>query len=476
MDDSMDKPTTVTTIHGNRYCLTRELGRGGQGTVYAVEGDRFAVKIVHDRSDRARDRLRDQLAMVSRLPLEDLAVARPIEQLRPPHVGYVMELFTGMVPLRDLLRPSSSTSVPKISPAHWYLATGGLRRRLRLLARLAELFAELHGRGLIFVDPSPHNVFVSADASQLEVRLIDMDNVRSSSAVGCTLYTPGYGAPEFVRETGLANTLSDAHAFAVMAFETLTLVHPLIGDLVRDGEPELEELAFAGKLAWIDHEHDATNRSSDGIPRAVVLSRTLLDNFRSAFEGGLDRPTDRPGLARWVEHLDRAADRTVSCPSCRGSYYYDRARCPWCGVARPAFVVAVALIWDPQRLRNAGSGTLELEAGILREPDGKLRVVDAVAISMHESVWLTERVTGGTRSSTPRLRVEVTGERLRLEARASDESWRLVSADAKQARAFADQPIELALRGGSSGWLVHTGPNDRLHRVIRFDLRPEANP
>ena len=39
------------------------------------------------------------------------------------------------------------------------------------------------------------------------------------------------------------NTLTDAHAFAVIAFQTLCLIHPLMGDLVLDGEPELEEKA-----------------------------------------------------------------------------------------------------------------------------------------------------------------------------------------------------------------------------------------
>src|SRR5262249_50624883 len=153
-------------------------------------------------------------AMVGRLPLEDLAVARPIEHLRSPDVGYVMELFTGMVPLRSLLRPPKDVD----SVVRWYFATGGLRRRLRLLARAAEVFAELHGRGLVYVDPSPDNVFVSDTVDVSEVRLIDTDNLRTSTTPGRTLYTPGYGAPEIVSETGAPNSLSDAYSFSLVAF------------------------------------------------------------------------------------------------------------------------------------------------------------------------------------------------------------------------------------------------------------------
>src|SRR5438093_10224814 len=101
----MTAQRTVTSIHGNRYRLGRELGRGGQGTVFAVEGGRLAVKLLRDRSPRMQEQLRDQLARVGRLPLENLPLARPIEQLRAPDVGYVMELFTGMVQLQSLLRP-----------------------------------------------------------------------------------------------------------------------------------------------------------------------------------------------------------------------------------------------------------------------------------------------------------------------------------------------------------------------------------
>ena len=90
----VSRPDTVTSAHGTRYHLGRELGRGGEGAVFAVDGGRLAVKLLRDRSPRSRDRLRDRLAMVGRLPLEGLAVARPLEQLRPPHTGYLMELFT----------------------------------------------------------------------------------------------------------------------------------------------------------------------------------------------------------------------------------------------------------------------------------------------------------------------------------------------------------------------------------------------
>jgi eukaryotic-like serine/threonine-protein kinase len=68
---------TVTTIQGKRYRLARELGRGGQGAVFAVQGGRLAVKLFDARSGMQQERLRDQLAMVGRFPLAGLPLARP---------------------------------------------------------------------------------------------------------------------------------------------------------------------------------------------------------------------------------------------------------------------------------------------------------------------------------------------------------------------------------------------------------------
>lgn len=463
----MSKLDAVTSINGNRYRLGRELGRGGQGAVFAVEGDRMAVKLLRNQSSKARESLRDQLAMVGRLPLEGLAIARPIEQLRSPHVGYVMELFTGMTPIQSLLRPPKGTK----SIVEWYFQGGGLRRRLRLLARTAEVLSELHGRGLVYVDPSPNNVFVSEQSNACEVRLIDTDNLHPATAVGQPLCTPGYGAPEIVPETGVPSSLSDSHAFAVIAFEALVLAHPLLGDLVNEGEPEMEEQAFAGCLPWIDAADDDSNRSSDGIPRDIVLSRRLQADFSRTFGPGLSAPHKRPGLAQWAEHLHQAADRTVTCPECSGSYFYNRNVCPWCDASRPGFVIAAVLLWDPQRLRGNGGGELNAEPGIVREPSGMERFVDALVVSANQSVELTERLTHGTSGSTPKLRVEFTGGRLTIEP-LDGEQWRLTSFDGRQEHLMKG-PVALTIKAGRGQWMVHARSDERLHRVVRFDLRQE---
>lgn len=458
-------PRQVTDINGVRYSLLRQLGRGGQGAVYEVDGGRLAAKIVFDSSAARRERLRNQLTQVKRLSLADLEIARPIEMLREPVLGYVMELLTGMQPLKAL------GAVPKeeSSPAAWYLAGGGLRRRLQLLARSADALAALHGKGLVYSDPSPHNIFVSESPAATEVRFIDADNIHYASVAGVpAVYTPGYGAPELVRCTSGVNSLTDAHAFSVLAFQTLSLAHPLIGDAVNDGPPEREEEALGGRLPWIDHPTDETNRASYGIPRPNVLSRKLLDLAERAFGAGLRDAAKRPGVSEWAECLHGAADATLSCASCKGTYYFTEKLCPWCDEPRPAFATAAFNLWDP----SVGAG-----GELLQKPLGDRRraVVAAVlGLTDGETVSVTQRIAhgrDGAAGARPVIELQLSGTRLSLRS-VDGGRYRLSSPSGGRGAEVTDRVKEIRLEPGVASWRLHLGSPDSLHRVVNFELRP----
>ncbi len=78
----MNKIKSVVDVNGVRYELAELLGRGGQGKVYVVKGGRLAVKIMEGRSQMHRERMRNQLTHVRRLPVAELSLAKPLEMLR----------------------------------------------------------------------------------------------------------------------------------------------------------------------------------------------------------------------------------------------------------------------------------------------------------------------------------------------------------------------------------------------------------
>lgn len=458
---------SVVDQQGVRYTLGKELGRGGQGVVFAVSRRKLAVKLIwsSDQSSARRERLRNQLTLVKRLELRDLPIAAPLEVLRPPELGYVMELITGMLPLSSLCHPPAGLAGERL--LEWYQQGGGLRRRLRLLGRIASALAALHGHGLVYGDPSPHNLFVSASVDAEEIRLLDADNLRYTSVPDeGVFYTPGYGAPELVSRRSGVSTLTDAHALAVMVFQTLALVHPLCGDLVADGEPEMEEQAMAGRLPWIEHETEVQNRSRSGLPREVVLSDRLMDLCQQCFAEGLQDATKRPGVSRWVERLHQASDACLTCPACGWSYYVKLATCPRCDASRPPLLLARIHLWDPQ----AGNG-----GDLLQGPDGRPRTIGFAVATARDPLLLGERLLDGRHGlqETPRVAAELTGSGASV--RALDGcSYELRTAQGGLRR-VESEPVRLTLSPAHAEWRLHVDARDKQHRVVRFELWPEAS-
>lgn len=455
-------PSVVTDTSGSRYELGAVLGRGGQGAVLQVRGRPLAVKLSDAATATARRRVQEAIARVKRLPLAGLHVARPLRALNAPHVGYVMELMTGMQPLSRLSRVPTEAAGDFVP---WYLKTGGLRRRLRLLARAGEVLGGLHARGLSYGDTSPSNVFVSEDLDATETWLIDCDNV-TSGVSRRSVYTPGYAAPELFRSRG-SDSLTDAWSFATIAFQTLCVLHPFIGDEVHDGAPELEERAFRGELPWVD-DPDGTNEASRGLPREMVLTPDLADLAARCFCDSRVNRLQRPGVSSWSEKLHRAADQTLVCPACTGSYYLNSRSCPWCEEPRPGFALASVYLRDPA-LADPTRNPFHL---VCREP-GKPRPIQRLAIAESKSTALSHRILRGTPDGPPLVELTSSRHRLSIHGLAGTE-WVLRHRSGRELP-LAGKTEHLDLSTGRSWWLLPASPST-LHRALSFEWIAAVQP
>lgn len=342
---------------GARHEVTRKVSEGGEGAVYETRNGERAVKVLK-ASEANRATIEARLEAIRSFPLGGLPITQPLALLRPPDIGYVMTLVQDMTQVRELCFPPRGES----DLWKWYLKGGGLRRRLRILARLAHTLLQLHRRGLAFGDLTPKNVMASKLPTRDEIFLIDVDNLTPVSRTDVFVQTRYYAAPEVQRQQGGISTLTDAHAFAVLAYQMLTAAHPLIGDAVDSAGPEMEDEALCGRLPWIGNKLDPRNESREGLhPLAnQLLSKLLHTMFEQAFEKGLVDPLERPGMKDWFERLSTAADRTIACPRCKSTYYFDRKtqRCPYCPEPLPQFAEANVYIHssDPN-MHEAGDKT-----------------------------------------------------------------------------------------------------------------------
>lgn len=347
----------IRTENGRKFKLGKKLGSGGQGTAYLVEGMDLVVKKLHSKNSMQKENLRNKLAAIKRMEISGLPLARPLEMLSAPHVGYVMEFASGMSPLEALIMP------PKENVFAWYQKTGGIKRRIQLLTRIAEVLADLHARQIAFGDLSPRNIFISEDPAFQEVFFIDLDNLCRVTHGDTFIYTPGYGAPEVVTGKKGISTLSDAYSFAVMAFQLLSMVHPLIGDFVNDGEPELEEKAYLGQIPWIHHTEDPVNHCSGGFLRELVTTPKMMQLFDETFCKGLHTSRYRPGMNAWKEVLENALNFLIECSECQQHYFFTKSEseCPFCEASREVPVHYSVRFWENKKtLHEAGSKDSEL--------------------------------------------------------------------------------------------------------------------
>jgi DNA-binding helix-hairpin-helix protein with protein kinase domain len=368
---------------GNLHTLKRLIGKGGQGVVWEAKEGNFAIKLCRPGGTN-RQQLTRKLMALRTLDLGSLPISTPLAVLKDPVVGYVMHLVRGLQPISDLMRYSAKEG---LSPTEWYRTTGGLRWRLHVLSSVAEVLARLHGKGLAYGDPSPANLLIPlSSVDEPNVFLIDADNLRSFSQTGSHfIFTPGYGAPEVVNGQHGISTLSDAHAFAVIAYKVLTTNHPFVGDVVHDGDPDGEENAFAGRLPWIEHTTDDSNRCLRGIQSDKVLSPRLKDLFEQTFEEGLSDPKKRPGMGTWAEALMRAADAVIVCSKCESGFYFKTEACPWCGTSAPVKRMARFQLWDPNGSPSEGCGAF------VKGSDGKDKTTWGVALQDGLPVKLRRR-------------------------------------------------------------------------------------
>ena len=312
----------VGETSGAEYEILKELGRGAQGRVYSIQGGKYAFKQLGKKTSSKAQLLKRKISYIKTRSIKDLPISRPLEQVKGNVLGYIMEMASDMESLEELLKPKGD---------NWWKETGGLKKRLLILVKLSKVLSDLHSRGLVYGDLSPSNIFISEDPNYSEVFLIDCDNITHESKVGEAVYTPGYGAPEIVKQDSGSDTYSDDFSFAIIAYQLLTLNHPFIGDYVNNGEPELEEQAYLGEIPWVNHSEDNLNRTTTGMASLITISSKMMQEFEQTFESGIKNCHKRTTTLKWYETIDSALNFVLQCESCGNYHFFSKKRiCPFC--------------------------------------------------------------------------------------------------------------------------------------------------
>ncbi len=348
----------VVDITGESILLTKEISRGGQGTVYRTDHANLAVKLEFDKQtmDYSHNvKSNDKFNFLRLLPLpENVNITLP-QVILKDYAGYTMSLLDDMESFEsafaysmdfntdysnewlDSIRESNEACANDFSQ---YIVTGGIRRRLEAYYKCAMVMSLLHATGLVYCDLSSNNLFVSKEGTR-EVWLIDADNInfQSITAKNGGYYTPGYAAPEIIRGKG-STFYSDCYSFAISLFWNLTWNHPFMGEMTEEGmdddfADDAQERAYNGTLPWIFDEEDEENHLGDeasGMPVEMVVSPRLMKYFDRTFSSkGKEKRHTRTTMFEWTSVIAETMDNVLRCPECGMDYNADDTNeCPWC--------------------------------------------------------------------------------------------------------------------------------------------------
>jgi len=210
-------------VVADRFEIHERLGEGGMATVHAAldreTGTRVAVKLLRGSADH--DLVRFEREIDALRTIDHPAVVKIVAHgLHEGTLYLVMDLLEGRTLLERFRRGRLS-----------------VREALALGKRLAEGLLAIHGAGFEHRDLTPSNVFLVAkddegtvaNAVLLDFGLSRHTDAKVVTARGAVVGTPGYLAPERVRE-GTSGPQADVFSLGCIVYEALLGAPPFASD------------------------------------------------------------------------------------------------------------------------------------------------------------------------------------------------------------------------------------------------------
>lgn len=312
---------------GKEVRLSRELGRGGEGSVYEVAHDSGIVaKIYHQPVDpEKREKLNCMplLATPELLKVGAWPVGTLFESRGNACRGILLPKIVAHREVHQLYSPiQRKTHFPK---ADWSF--------LVLAARNSAAAMEtVHAAGYVIGDFNQGGVLVSTSGT---VRLIDCDSFQIRhqgktyrSLVGVPDYTPpelqNGNFKDFDRTTH-----HDTFGLAVLVFHILFMGrHPFAGVYKGVGDMPITRAITEGHFAFRRSPQNAVVVKPPHALGIENVGQRVEDLFERAFLKGV---ITRPSASDWRQAMDVLLSGLCQCPEDKAHWYLKTLlSCPWC--------------------------------------------------------------------------------------------------------------------------------------------------
>jgi serine/threonine protein kinase len=300
-------------VIANKYRLERKLGEGGMGSVWAAHhvalDTAVAIKVI--RSDSNRQELAPRLLQEARAAakLGHPAIVRVFDvgQTADGNPFIVMELLEGESLNQRLARELRLSATETV----------------RLLLPIADALRAAHQKGIVHRDIKPDNVFLVADATGVQPKLVDFGIAKLAvrefdsqlTQRGAVVGSPDYMAPEQARGDDDIDRRADVWSFCVLLYETMTGGPPFQGAnynalmraILEDTPPLLTALCAAdtelAEIVQLGLAKDRTNRWQSMQELGEALARWLQKH--GVFEDAAGNSIE----AKWISRRTDGAYR-----------------------------------------------------------------------------------------------------------------------------------------------------------------------
>jgi DNA-binding helix-hairpin-helix protein with protein kinase domain len=342
---------TVYGLDGSSHRLAREIGKGGQGSVWSLDGQPTLVAKFYHNGFSPQDLTKlsamcllksDRLASVAAWPLTLLKESRAGNPQ-----GLLMRRIAGYSSVHQLYGIKSRLKVFPEAQFPFLLAAA---------MNIARSFATIHDAGQIIGDVNHSNLMVSQNAT---VAMIDCDSFQITDGnivFPCPVGVPEFTPPElqglnFAGQT--RTTQHDSFGLSVLIFYMLFLGrHPFMGsydprsDEIRMLDVAIREYRFPYSLP----NDSAESRLPSYVPKLSDYPANVTDLFKRAFTREAF-VRGRPSALEWVSTLSSLSGAMTRCTINSNHQYFNGAKnCPWCRVeaemGSAVFGIKITLVRD----------------------------------------------------------------------------------------------------------------------------------
>jgi len=220
--------TMVGKVIGGRYRITKMVGQGGFGGVYAAQhtatGDTLAIKVLRADVENNNDvilRFRQEAKQTSKLKHPNTIRVYDFGQMDDGNLFLAMEFLSGSE-LTDVMRAEGPL---------------GYKRVVKICLQVLKSLSEAHSKGLVHRDLKPDNIFLQdLHGEQDFVKVLDFgiakalsDEQQDITSTGAVIGTPKYMSPEQARGQQV-DQRTDIYSLGVILFELLSGAPPFVAE------------------------------------------------------------------------------------------------------------------------------------------------------------------------------------------------------------------------------------------------------